>query len=112
MKKPPCIRNIDKFKKTGCPQKSWDGEEGCTAWVELSVATKGNPLQHEVKKQCIDLWSFEFAYAGLGTMEGIQAATEGGRNMNSMMALAMSGGLSKEKLQDVAERQLQIEKKK
>jgi len=30
-KNPPCIRNLEKFKKVGCPKQQWDGEEGCPA---------------------------------------------------------------------------------
>ena len=50
-KNPPCIRNLEKFKKVGCPKKQWDGEEGCPAWIELSVATKENPNKREIKNQ-------------------------------------------------------------
>src|SRR4030042_2804553 len=108
MKKPPCIRNLTEFKK-GCPQKTWDGESGCTAWVEMSIATRGNPQQREIKKQCIDMWNFEFTWASLGVMEGVQIATEGDRNMTAMLTLGLTGGIPKDKLRDLAERQLKLE---
>jgi len=76
----PCIRNLDCFKKTGCPQKLWDGKEGCPCWIELSVSKKGNPLEKEIRKQCLDMWLFEFQWAMMGLMEGNQQATESFRN--------------------------------
>lgn len=30
----PCIRDLKIFRKTGCPEKPWDGKEGCPAWVQ------------------------------------------------------------------------------
>jgi hypothetical protein len=76
----PCIRNLDCFKKSGCPQKSWDGEKGCPCWIELSVSKKGNPLEKEIRKQCLDMWLFEFQWAMMGLLEGNQQATESFRN--------------------------------
>lgn len=76
----PCIRNLDQFKKKGCPQKSWDGKEGCPCWIELSVSKKGNPLEKEIRKQCLDMWLFEFQWAMMGLLEGNQQATESFRN--------------------------------
>lgn len=110
--KPPCIRNLDKFKKKGCPEKRWDGGDGCPCWIELAVASKGNPQQKEIKKQCIDLWMYEFTWATLGTMEGVQIATEGNRNMTSMMALTVAGKMNINQLGDVASKQFKIEDKK
>jgi len=78
--KPPCIRNLDKFKKTGCPEKQWDGEEGCPAWIELSVADRDNPNKREIRKQCLDKWLWEFNWAMLGLLEGNQQAIETFRN--------------------------------
>lgn len=78
--KKPCIRNLDCFKKTGCPEKPWDGKEGCPAWKELIVSTRANPLEKEVRKQCMDEWLFEFAWAGLGISEGQQRVSEEIRN--------------------------------
>lgn len=91
MKRPPCIRGLKQFEKTGCPQRSWDGQDGCPAWIELSVAQKGNPLQKEIKKQCLDLWLFEFQWASLGQREGMQQATEENRNMTALSSLVNSG---------------------
>lgn len=78
--KPPCIRNLEKFKKSGCPEKQWDGEEGCPAWIELSVADRDNSTKREVKKQCLDKWLWEFNWAMLGLLEGNQQAIETFRN--------------------------------
>lgn len=75
-KHPPCIRGIMKH----CPQKPWDGSTGCPAWVEMTVATKGDPLKKEIRKQCIDLWQHDFTLAALGLLEGNQRATESFRN--------------------------------
>ena len=79
MKKPPCIRGLKEFK-SGCPQKSWDGEEGCPCWIELSVSARGDPLKKEVRKQCLDLWLWEFQWAMMGLLEGNQQAVESFRN--------------------------------
>jgi len=77
---PPCIRDLERFKKSGCPQKPWDGKEGCPAWIEMAVSKKGNPLEKEIRKQCIDIWIFEFQWSMLGLLEGNQQAIESFRN--------------------------------
>ena len=79
-KNPPCIRNLEKFRKSGCPEKQWDGEEGCPAWIELSTATRENPNKREIKKQCLDKWLWDFNWAMLGLLEGNQQAVETFRN--------------------------------
>jgi len=76
---PPCTRGLPQFKK-GCPERSWDGESGCPYWKEMSVPTRENPQQQIPKKQCIDLWMFEFSWALLGLLEGNQEAVERFRN--------------------------------
>lgn len=78
-KKPPCIRNLPSFKK-GCPEKGWDGNEGCQCWVELSVPKKSNPLEKEIKKHCIDIWMFILQLESVGLLEGNQIAIETFRN--------------------------------
>lgn len=77
---PPCVRNLEIFKKTGCPQKCWDGEEGCSAWIEMTVAEKDAPLKPVIKKMCIDLWQFDLSVSILGALEGNQKALESFRN--------------------------------
>ncbi len=77
---PPCIRNLDRFKKKGCAEKIWDGKEGCPCWIEMAVANRENPEKKEIKKNCIDLWQFDFFWAMLGLLEGNQKATESFRN--------------------------------
>jgi hypothetical protein len=79
-KRPPCIRNLKCFEDTGCPQQGWDGEDGCTAWIEMTVASKENPLKPESRKMCIDMWQFDFSYSILGALEGNQQAIESFRN--------------------------------
>lgn len=78
--RPPCIRNLKCFEESGCPQRSWDGEEGCTAWIELNAAPKDNPQQVQMKKMCVDMWQFDLSYSILGTLEGNQQAIESFRN--------------------------------
>lgn len=111
MKTTPCIRSLPEFKKSGCPQKEWDGKEGCPAWKELILSTKGNPQQKEAKKQCIDLWMFEFTWASLGTMEGVQIATEANRNVTAAMALTISQKMGASQLYNTAEKHYEIEDK-
>lgn len=109
MKKPPCIRGLIQFKK-GCPQRPWDGENGCPAWIELSVGSRANPLQKEIRRQCIDLWSWEFQWAGLGIMEGVQQATESSRNMTALQSLVITNTETPEQLVRVASKHLSLSK--
>lgn len=80
LNKMPCIRNLKMFSRSGCPQKEWNGSEGCPAWKKIIVATKENPLKKEIKEQCIDLWQFELQWSSLGILEGNQQAVESFRN--------------------------------
>ena len=77
---PPCVRNIHKFRKTGCPEKCWDGREGCTCWVEMSISSKENPQKKDIVKMCLDMWMLRFQLDALGLLEGNQQATESFRN--------------------------------
>lgn len=79
-KNPPCVRGLEPFRKSGCPGKSWDGEEGCPCWVSMAVSRRTNPLDKIPESKCIDLWQFDFQWAALGVMEGTQAAIETFRN--------------------------------
>lgn len=79
-KRPPCIRNLHCFREEGCPQQSWDGEDGCTAWKEMTIGTKENPNVPELKKMCIDMWHFDFEFSTLAAIEGNQQAIESFRN--------------------------------
>ncbi len=76
---PPCIRNLSKFKK-GCPEKSWDGKEGCTCWIEMTIPNEENPLKRDIGKHCIDMWMFILKRASLSLLEGNQIAIESFRN--------------------------------
>jgi len=80
MKNPPCVRGLKPFEKRGCPQRSWDGDGGCPCWIEMSVSIRGDPMKKEIKKQCIDRWTWEFQWATLGLLEGNQKAVESFRN--------------------------------
>lgn len=77
--KPPCIRGLHQFKK-GCPQKPWDGSEGCTAWIEEMVIDRDNPEKKRIEKKCLDLWMFTLAWHSNGLLEGNQQAVESFRN--------------------------------
>ena len=86
---PPCIRGLKKFEKTGCPQRCWDGEEGCPAWVEQPVGTEDDPLKVETRKKCVDLWNFDLLWSILKRTEGNQQAIESFRN--GMVQMDSSG---------------------
>jgi len=74
----PCIRNLDRFKKKGCPQRLWDGKEGCPCWIEKIAPTKGG--EKDIIKQCVDLWMFKLHWDANCLLEGNQQATESFRN--------------------------------
>jgi len=76
----PCIKNLFAFRKAGCPEKAWDGEEGCPCWIELVSSNKSNPLEKEVKKQCMDKWLFDFQWASVGLAEANAQGQEQLRN--------------------------------
>ena len=75
---PPCIRNLNCFAEKGCPQRVWDGKEGCIAWIEM--ATENRKGDKTIEKKCIDLWTWQFQWATLGLLEGNQEAVERFRN--------------------------------
>ena len=79
MKKPPCIRSIPKFKK-GCPQRPWDGEVGCTAWIEKELPDDANPNKKVMVRQCLDLWMFKLGWDANSIAVGNQQAVESFRN--------------------------------
>jgi hypothetical protein len=78
--KPPCVRNLERFKEKGCPEKCWDGEEGCPAWIEMIVSKRNNPQEKVLEKMCVDFWQHKFQWALLGATEGVQGAVESHRN--------------------------------
>ena len=74
----PCIRGLKEFKK-GCPEKFWDGQEGCPAWKEYTIPGEpGKPP--EIMKDCIDMFSEHWQFQALKMLEGNQQATESFRN--------------------------------
>jgi hypothetical protein len=75
----PCIRNLDRFKKTGCPEKYWDGHSGCPAWKEYTIPGEDGQ-KPQVIKDCIDCLSEHWQFEALRLLEGNQRATESFRN--------------------------------
>ena len=102
---PPCIRGLKQFKD-GCPMRPWNGTDGCPAWIEMPVATIGDPQKKEIRRQCIDIWAFEFQWAALGSLEGTQRATESNRNMVALAAMVASGASTPEQLAHVASKHI------
>jgi len=78
MTKPQCIRGLKKFK-AGCPQRGWNGTDGCVAWIEKEKVPQRDGTISDVK-ECLDLWMFRLAWAQVGATEGSQAAVESFRN--------------------------------
>lgn len=97
---------MKRFEKKGCPQRKWDGQDGCPAWIEMPVATRGNPQHKEVKGQCLDLWLWEFQWAALGLLEGNQQATEESRNMMALFSLVSCGQQNPAELARIAKKHL------
>ena len=84
MIKPPCIRGLREFKK-GCPQKKWDGESGCPAWIDVRMPTLGGTKFIEIK-ECLDLYRARLHYSTNALLEGNQRAVETFRNNMSTEA--------------------------
>jgi hypothetical protein len=77
--KRPCIRGLKDFQKSGCPEKHWDGQDGCPAWKEYTVP--GEPSKPpKIIKDCIDCLSEHWQFEALKMLEGNQMATESFRN--------------------------------
>lgn len=77
--KRPCVRGLKDFQKNGCPEKYWNGNEGCPAWKEYTIPGKpGDPPT--VIKDCIDMLSEYWQFESLKLLEGNQKATESFRN--------------------------------
>lgn len=74
----PCIRGLKEFKK-GCPEKCWNGNEGCPAWKEYTIKdNKDGGIK--IIKDCIDNLQEIWAFESLKLLEGNQIATESFRN--------------------------------
>lgn len=78
--KPPCIRDIYKFRKTGCPQQMWDGEAGCTAWLEMTYVNDDASKGPIIVKACLDMVTLDINLKMLRLLEGNQHAVESLRN--------------------------------
>jgi len=76
----PCIRGLQVFQKSGCPEKCWDrvNGKGCPAWKEYTIVNeKGKPI---ILKDCIDGLTEHWSFEALKLIEGTQVATESLRN--------------------------------
>lgn len=53
----PCIKNLNQFRKTGCPKKPFDFEtgQGCYAWVIVGLNKLKNPQEPEHVQGCIEV---------------------------------------------------------
>jgi hypothetical protein len=78
MKKPPCIRGLAAFKK-GCPQRAWNGEDGCPAFIEAEFAVKGGTEKVKVK-ECVDMHMARLQFHTNCLLEGSQQSIESFRN--------------------------------
>lgn len=75
--KRPCIRGLKEFKK-GCPEKAWNGSDGCPAWKEYTIPQDDSkPI---LIKDCIDCLQEHWQFESLKLLEGNQRATESFRN--------------------------------
>lgn len=75
----PCIRGLERFRKTGCPEKYWDGNSGCPAWKEYTIPGEGERKPQAIK-DCIDVLKENWQFEALRLLEGNQRATESFRN--------------------------------
>ena len=78
MKHPPCIRGLRAYKK-GCPQRPWNGESGCPAWIEKQLPTKGGTETTRIA-ECLDMFMMRLHYDANRLLEGNQQAIETFRN--------------------------------
>lgn len=78
MKRPPCIRGLSEFRK-GCPQRTWDGESGCPAWIDRTLPKKGGTEMVRIH-ECLDLFTMRLRYDANALLEGNQQAIEMFRN--------------------------------
>ena len=78
--RPPCIRGIQAFKK-GCPQRAFTDRDpdGCPAWIELSMPTKGGTDSIKIS-ECVDLYKARLQFDSNRLLEGNVQAIESFRN--------------------------------
>ena len=78
MNKMPCIRGLKQFSK-GCPQRAWNGTDGCPAWIEIDMSTKGG--QEKIKiRECLDIYMSRLMFYNNVLLEGNQQGIESFRN--------------------------------
>jgi hypothetical protein len=68
---------LREFKK-GCPQRCWDGESGCPAWIEINLPTKSGERMDI--KECVDIFQSRLQMSTNQLLEGNQQAIESFRN--------------------------------
>ena len=76
--KPPCIRGLSCFRK-GCPQRPWNGEDGCPAWIEVDMRSKDGQVVEKIR-ECVDLYLPRLIFSTNCLLEGNQQAVESFRN--------------------------------
>jgi len=101
--KPPCIRGLKEFKK-GCPQRCWNGNDGCPAWMEEIIVENGKKKNHGA---CLEWWKLFYARNALRLLEGTQQATESNRNMTALHSLVAVNARTPEDLFRVATKNLE-----
>jgi len=75
----PCIRGLEIFKKKGCPEKFWDGKNGCPAWKEY--IRPGEPGKAPVKiADCIDVHSEGWIFEQIKLLEQLIVSVQSLRN--------------------------------
>ena len=79
MSRPPCIRGLKQFKQ-GCPQRSWNGHNGCPAWVEELIPSRDNPTERKPANMCVDVYAARLQWDTNAMLQGIQQAIERFRN--------------------------------
>lgn len=75
----PCIRGLKEFKK-GCPEKLWNGSDGCPAWVEEILPDPESPTKKRTVKCCLDVMSVIYQRHMLSLLEGNVVTSEKLRN--------------------------------
>lgn len=80
IKRPPCIRDLFRFRKKGCPQKSWDGDDGCECWLKQAYDNEDPTKPPIIVEACMDKILFDIEMKKLRLLEGNQQATEKLRN--------------------------------
>jgi hypothetical protein len=79
MSRPPCIRGLKQFRG-GCPQRSWNGHDGCPAWIDRDIPDRDNPPKVIAANMCVDIYLSRLQWDTNAFLQGIQASIESFRN--------------------------------